>query len=213
MKHIDNQPSDSLLIKSGWRRHRITALRILVLLGLPLMVISQPIIAVGSIGYAFFDTLGILLVLAGVIGRFWCISYIGGHKSKLVFQDGPYSICRHPLYMFSTVASLGFGLMLGSLVISLALGAVVFFILLRTAAEEEIFLRAQFGQGYEEYAARVPRIIPNLSGWRTPPEITTRVKSMRVNLQDALVFISFIPLSRLIVWGRETFNLGVFSLI
>jgi protein-S-isoprenylcysteine O-methyltransferase Ste14 len=177
------------------------------------MVVCQPVIAVGSIGYAFFDTLGILLVLKGVIGRFWCISYIGGRKSKLVFQDGPYSICRHPLYLFSTVASLGLGLMLGSLVISLALGLVVFVILSRTAAEEELFLRAEFGQDYDKYSARVPRIIPNLSGWRTEPEINTKITSMRVNFQDSLVFISFIPLSHLVVWSRETFNLGLFSLI
>jgi hypothetical protein len=103
--------------------------------------------------------------------------------------------------------------MLGSLAISLALGMVVFLVLSRTAADEEIFLRAKFGQDYDGYSARVPRIIPNLKGWRTEPEITTKVKSMKVNLQDALVFISFIPLSRLIVWTRETFDLGMFSLI
>jgi protein-S-isoprenylcysteine O-methyltransferase Ste14 len=213
MKSITDQPSDSRLLKSWWRRQRINALRVSAVLSLPLLVVSQPVIAVGSIGHALLDTLGILLVLSGVIGRFWCISYIGGHKSKLVFQDGPYSICRHPLYLFSTVASLGLGLMLGSLVMSLAVGMVVFAILSRTAAHEEIFLRAKFGPDYDEYSARVPRIIPNLSAWRTEPEIVTKVKSMRVNFQDALVFMSFIPLSRLIVWARETFELGLFPII
>jgi protein-S-isoprenylcysteine O-methyltransferase Ste14 len=213
MKSITDQPSDSRLIKSWWRRQRINALRVSAVLGLPLLVVSQPVIAVGSIGYAVLDTLGILLVLTGVIGRFWCISYIGGRKSELVFQDGPYSICRHPLYLFSTVASLGLGLMLGSLVMSLVVGMVVFVILSRTAAHEELFLRAKFGPDYDEYSARVPRIIPNLSGWRSAPEIVTKVKEMRVNFQDALVFISFIPLSRLIVWARETFDLGLFPLI
>ncbi len=154
MKSITDQPSDSRLIKSWWRRQRINALRVSAVLGLPLLVVSQPVIAVGSIGYAVLDTLGILLVLTGVIGRFWCISYIGGRKSELVFQDGPYSICRHPLYLFSTVASLGLGLMLGSLVMSLVVGMVVFVILSRTAAHEELFLRAKFGPDYDEYSAR-----------------------------------------------------------
>jgi protein-S-isoprenylcysteine O-methyltransferase Ste14 len=213
MKSINQQSSGNVPIKSGWRRYRINILRVLVVLGLPLMVVAQPLMAVGGIGFALFDALGILLVLAGVLGRFWCISYIGGRKSALVFQDGPYSICRHPLYLFSTVASMGLGLMLGSLVISLAVGAVVFSILSLTAAEEELFLRAEFGPQYDEYAARVPRIIPKLSGWRTEAEITINIQTLKVNFQDALVFISFIPLSRLMVWARDAFDLGLFSLM
>lgn len=195
-----------------WVRHRINALRVAAVLFVPFLLIFQPVAAPASLPYTLMDTAGILLVFVGVLGRFWCIVYIGGRKSEVVFQDGPYSICRHPLYLFSTIATLGLGLMLGSFVLSVLFAAIVYFILSRTAQGEEKYLRAEFGNDYDDYAARVPRILPNTALWQTQEHVTADIRHLKDNFKDALVFILFIPATRIIVWLRETYELGIVSI-
>lgn len=192
-----------------WVRHRINALRVAAVLLVPFLLMFQPLVIPASLPYALMDTAGILLVFAGVLGRFWCIVYIGGRKSQVVFQDGPYSICRHPLYLFSTIATFGLGLMLGSFVLSVLFAAIVYFILSRTGQGEEKYLRAEFGTDYDDYAARVPRILPNVALWQTQAHVTADIRHLKGNFKDALVFILFIPATRLIVWLRDTYELGI----
>ena len=93
------------------------------------------------------------------------------------------------------MAVAGFGLMLGSLVLTAIFTALTFAILSQTAANEERRLRELFGATYETYAAPVPRIWPPLSLFRTEPEVTFRVDHLRNNLMDALVFLAFIPVA------------------
>ncbi len=177
---------------------RIRALRAMGLLLLPLMIFAQPIEMQPQWMFETLEMLGVFSVIAAVLGRFWSILYIGGHKNSRVIEQGPYSICRHPLYLFSTLGAVGLGLMLGSLLLTALLGGLTFLALGMTAAREEAFLRAEFGPSYEEYARRVPRILPQLAGFRTEASITVSVGQLRTNFFDALVFLSFIPLAEIL---------------
>lgn len=184
---------------------RITILRLAFLLVLPLLAFTQ-----SAWQGPFLDILqvtGTLAVVAGVLGRFWSILYIGGHKNRRVMDEGPYSVCRHPLYLFSTIGVLGFGLMLGSIVLTVLLGVVFFTILSVTAAREERYLRASLGEDYDRYAARVPRILPDPRLFRTSPVINVQIGTLRGNLADALVFLSLIPLAT--VFGMLQGALGL----
>jgi protein-S-isoprenylcysteine O-methyltransferase Ste14 len=198
---------------SVWRRQRINVLRLSVLLFIPLVLVVQPSILIGSAAHALLDSLGIMLILAGIAGRFWCIIHIGGRKSRLVLQDGPYSICRHPLYLFSTVATVGIGLTFGSILLAAGLGLVVLCVLYVTARHEERYLIAHFGEDYRAYARRVPRLIPSFGLWRSQAEIRIDTGALYGNFRDALVLMSFIPLSRFLVWLRETYDLGLVQMI
>jgi protein-S-isoprenylcysteine O-methyltransferase Ste14 len=180
---------------------RINILRLAFVCALPLALFTQS--AWGEAVFETLEILGIGLVIAAVLGRFWSILYIGGHKDRTIMQDGPYSICRHPLYLFSTLGVLGFGMMLGSIVMTALLGAVTLAILSATARKEEAFLRKQFGPDYGAYAARVPMILPRLSGFRTGSTITVSVPHLRQNLMDALVFLCFIPLAEILEHVKE----------
>jgi hypothetical protein len=142
-------------------------------------------------------------VIAAVLGRFWSILYIGGHKNNTVMQDGPYSVCRHPLYLFSTLGVFGLGLMLGSIVLAMALGGLTLVILSVTARKEEAILRGMFGSAYDIYAARVPMILPKPALFRSPATVTVSVPHLRENLMDALVFLTFIPLAELMEWLKD----------
>lgn len=175
---------------------RVNILRATFVLSLPLAICA--VSPWSGLVRETMNVAGIGLVVAAVLGRFWSILYIGGHKNMTVMQDGPYSICRHPLYLFSTIGVLGFGLMLGSVVLTLFLGGMTLAILSITARKEEAFLRGQFGPTYDAYAARVPMIVPRLSGFKTEATVVVSVHHLRHNLMDALVFLTFIPLARLL---------------
>ncbi len=179
------------------QRIRITALRLYFLLAIPLIVFSKSAWSETHWLFELLEVAGVFLIISGVLGRFWAILYIGGQKNRSVVQDGPYSICRHPLYLFSTIGVLGFGLMLGSIVLTLFLAGSVFAILSMTAAREEQYLRATFGAEYDAYARRVPRILPRPSLFSGPEFVTFSVPTLSRNLSDALVFLALIPLAEL----------------
>ncbi len=188
-------PSLSSKVKPFRQQIRIWVLRSYVVILLPLLVFTRSAWDHPEWLFDMFEVAGIFLVIAGVLGRFWSILYIGGRKNKEVMDQGPYSMCRHPLYLFSTLAVLGFGLMMGSLVLTVILGGGIFLILSMTASKEEAFLRQEFGEAYRTYAARVPRILPKPSLFHTDEEVTFNVKQLRTNLADALVFLATIPLA------------------
>ena len=176
------------------QRIRIWGLRLLFVLALPLILFTRPGWT-GPWAGGLFELAGIFLIIACVLGRFWAILYIGAMKNRTVMQDGPYSVCRHPLYLFSSLGALGFGLMLGSFILTAVLGGAVFAVLSATAAREEGFLRQRFGPAYDSYAARVPRILPAPALFQTPPTVTASLNAVRMNLADALVFLALIPLA------------------
>lgn len=184
------------------QRLRIAALRtVTALVVLPLVLLTRPLWDAGW-PRDLTRLLGTLLIVAAVLGRFWAILYIGARKNKEVMQDGPYSLCRHPLYLFSTLGVAGFGLLLGSWIMAGLVTLVIYAILSRTAAREERFLRAEFGAAYETYAREVPRILPRAAPIRTAPQILVSIAPLRMTYRDALVFLGFLPAAMLIDWTR-----------
>lgn len=174
---------------------RILSLRTFLILALPMILFTQSQWIDDHLLFDLLEVTGVFLIILGVLGRFWSILYIGGRKNLEVMQVGPYSICRHPLYLFSTIATIGFGLMLGSIVLTLLLGVGVFAILSATAAREEAFLHAEFGETYVQYAGRVPRILPDVRLFHTPRQHVFDTAVLRRNLRDALVFLFLIPVA------------------
>lgn len=194
------------------QRHRINTLRAVMVLILPLIFFTRPGLPLPGLLIDVLESLGMLLVIGGVLGRFWSILYIGSRKNAMVMDDGPYSVCRHPLYLFSTVAVLGFGLMLGSIILTVVMTGLVFYVLNDIAGKEERFLRSQFGAAYDAYAARTPRILPKMELFRTPQTVTFDVTTLRRNFFDALVFLSLIPLGELTEYFKDTGALVTFPL-
>lgn len=192
------QPTRTVAVNQAMR---INILRLAFVASLPLIIFTRSAWSEGV--FEVMEIIGLALVIAAVLGRFWAILYIGGHKNRTVMQDGPYSVCRHPLYFFSTLGVIGFGCLLGSLVVTAVLGALTLAILAATARKEEAFLRGTFGSAYDDYAARVPMILPKPSLFRTSDTITVSVPHLRTNLMDALVFLLFVPLAELIEYAKD----------
>jgi protein-S-isoprenylcysteine O-methyltransferase Ste14 len=56
------------------------------------------------------NTLALTLVTAAILGRIWCSTFVAGHKEEQLITEGPYALCRHPLYALSIVGGFGLGM-------------------------------------------------------------------------------------------------------
>lgn len=85
------------------------------------------------------------------------------YAEKLV-QGGIFAHCRNPLYVGNVMIIIGVGLASNSLLFVCT--AIPFFLFAYRAiiAAEENFLRNKFGQEFDDYCARVNRVVPNFSG-------------------------------------------------
>ena len=107
---------------------------------------------------------GVIFAVAGFCGRLWCLSYIAGRKKRVLVMEGPYSLCRHPLYFFSLVGGIGLGLCTQTFTAAL-LFALAFAVYYPQAIRgEETFLSDNFPD-YEEYKKRVPLFFPRWSNF------------------------------------------------
>ena len=102
----------------------------------------------------FFGAIGIV---AGLIVR----ALASGHvrKNEALATSGPYAYTRNPLYLGSLVMGIGFCVAARSWWVGLALGLMFFAIYVPVIRDEEAFLRRTFPE-FEEYARRVPRMVP-----------------------------------------------------
>jgi protein-S-isoprenylcysteine O-methyltransferase Ste14 len=95
------------------------------------------------------------------LGRLWSAS-ITRKENHRVVNTGPYRLVRHPIYTGISLAALATALQEGSL-IALAGAAILTLGWYVKARIEEDFLRAELGaQAYNDYAARVPMLVPFL---------------------------------------------------
>lgn len=146
---------------------------------------------------------GIVLMLMFVVGRCWCILFIGGHKDNRLSDIGPYSVVRNPLYLFNSIGLLGAGLMTGSLLMTAMLSVVLVVFYAMFVPLEERALHAIFGPAYADYCRRVPRWIPRLSGWRQPDKITISLRYLYRTFWHALAGFLWLGWLLMVAWCQE----------
>jgi protein-S-isoprenylcysteine O-methyltransferase Ste14 len=107
----------------------------------------------------------LLLVAPGV----WLRAYAAGYvrKNAELTRTGPYAYTRNPLYLGSMMIAFGFAAAAGSWVILIVLAVLFAVIYLPTIRSEETYLREHFA-GFDEYAAKVPRLLPRLTAAEFP---------------------------------------------
>lgn len=147
---------------------------------------------------------GYLALIVGVMGRVWCSAYIGGRKSQLIIDVGPYSMTRNPLYVYSFAGLVGFGLVSGMLSVAL-LFAVVFALYYRgVVAGEEIHLNRLHEEAFADYVARVPRWIPNLRLYREGTEPMGLPRNVLITIMETSTFFLAMPLFALIGYLQDS---------
>jgi protein-S-isoprenylcysteine O-methyltransferase Ste14 len=160
--------------------------------------------------HEFVEATGISLIGVAIVGRLWCTLYIGGRKAAELVQDGPYSISRNPLYVFSAIGAAGAGAQTGSVTIAFFFGVVTAVSFLLVARREERLLSSIFGDSFAAYCARVPRFFPRFSLYRDSATVTVVPKRLYTTFIDSLVFFTAFPFFELIEWLQLHHYLPIF---
>jgi len=125
------------------------------------------------------ESAGYLFLLGGLAVRMWSILYIGGRKSHELVTDGPYSICRNPLYVGTFLLAIGAGLCFENLLMLAAVFLIIGPVHLLAARMEERHLLELFPDAYPAYARQVPRFRPKFRNYRSREKVTVRVRAIR----------------------------------
>lgn len=140
-------------------------------------LLAIPAVTLAALGKpsAFSIAVGLPLAFVGEAVRAWAVGYSGVTtrgsevEAPALVTAGPYAYVRNPLYVGNVITALGFaiaftgkntapmriGLMTASLATMLGVYTVI-------VPHEEAFLRKTFGEAFDAYVARVPRIVPTL---------------------------------------------------
>lgn len=180
------------------RKKRIDLLRLVfVLIAAAGALIAHSWPSESSIDYAL-RWLGYGLSLAGLGIRTWSILYIGQRKGRALVADGPYSMCRHPLYVGTVLITVGAGLCFGNIPMgAVALAVTLPFHVLVARAEERNMVE-RFGEAYRQYKRRVPMFWFSIKSYRTADMIEVSTRSMRRAAREAILILLIPPLGSLV---------------
>lgn len=168
-----------------------------------LVLISAPGLPLASWASAELRAAGWLVFIAGAALRFWATLYIGGKKGLRVVHEGPYSLCRNPLYVGTFLIALSAALMMASLTL---IGGVIvgaMFYAWATVPAEERYLASRLGEPYHRYCQHTPRFWPRWSSFRTPRTVTVSVKALRLEMLRAVRWVWLPVLADLAVQLRS----------
>lgn len=182
---------DDGLTRVQRRRKRFVAFCGMLLLTVQLF--TESMWADGGLLHNLWEWIGYGLITACILGRTWCSIYIGGRKKHILVEQGPYSLSRNPLYLFSLIGGVGVGLQAGNLVTGLVFGLFIFAIFSGVILREEAVLRARFPAEFAAYARRVPRWGPRFANWWSDREVVVQPRLVLVTFRDALWFLAAIP--------------------
>lgn len=133
---------------------------------------------------------GIVLAMTGAIGRLWCSGYISGNKNRRLVTDGPYSLCRNPLYFFSFVGAVGVGLTTETATIPLVLTLAFALYYPAVIRSEEARLAELHGDAFTAYRRTVPRFWPSLAHYREPERAEISLIAFRRSLTEVVWFVA-----------------------
>ena len=133
----------------------------------PILPLPGPLQILPALAAAGLSIVSVWVSIASVrtLGREWSYEarLVEGHR---LATTGPYRWIRHPIYSAMLGKLLATGLVVSHW-IGLLAGLLLFCVgmAIRIASEEKL-LRAQFGREYDDYARRVPAILPRPFGPR-----------------------------------------------
>lgn len=189
-------------------------LGLLILLPFALSVLlSRAPLPEGTPAEFWFDAAGWMLFAGGAAFRWWATLYIGGRKTKQLACEGPYSICRNPLYFGTFLMCLSVAVVMQSFTFAGGLAIASMFYLSVTVSNEEHHLRRTFGHEYTEYCRRVPRFWPRPSLFQSRETIEVSVHGLMAEAGRAVrwvwipVLCEFVAHLRAEPWWPHPFHM------
>ncbi len=142
--------------------------------------------------------LGAVLVGVASLGRLWCSVYIAGYKTDRLVTQGPYSMCRNPLYFYSFLGAIGIGFATESFMIPLLIIIGFFAYYPFVIKSEETELAKLHKDEFEVYFKQVPRFFPKISNLTEPEEYVVKPVIFKKHMISALWFIWFLGILEVI---------------
>ncbi|MFW0596892.1 methyltransferase family protein [Acinetobacter baumannii] len=132
---------------------------------------------------------GWFFVGIGVMGRIWCSLYISGFKNAKLVTDGPYSLCRNPLYLFSYLGGVGIMLITETFIFPIVFTLYFLCYYHFVIRQEEAFLSEKYGTAYSDYIKTIPRFLPSFKNFKEPEFYQVSPKHFRIFLTQVVWFI------------------------
>ena len=152
--------------------------------------------------YLAIELLGFLLLIVAALGRLWSYAFIGGRKNQELCMDGPYSLCRNPLYFFSLIGISGAGLALQSVMLfAVAVAGFLIYYHFVIRAEERRLLTL-FGDAFTAYCREVPRFWPRIHKLAMPEIVSLPTKLFTRTLSEVFWFLAAIVIIEVIENGK-----------
>ena len=137
----------------------------------------------------FLFSTGLGLAAIGATGRIWCSFFISGRKDGELVTEGPYSISRNPLYVFSCIGLVGVGLSTETLTYPLLFLVIFGLYYPGIMAREERRLEELFGESFRKYRQRVPRFWPNSGLYSEPASWISNPRLFRRHILSDIWFV------------------------
>lgn len=151
--------------------------------------LSSPSVSEGSLTEFSLGVAGWICFSIGALFRWWATLYVGGKKQRELTINGPYSVCRNPLYLGSFLLALSIAFFLPSLTFAIGLLLATPIYLSVTVSWEEAKLREVFGEKYEQYRSRVPKFIPKLTLFDSPSTVPVNLRGMWAEFRNSLYWL------------------------
>ena len=187
-------------------------MRMGILALLPLLAFTRPGFENHALLVSLLQPVGAMILIGALFGRLWSMTYLGDRQNRVVVNDGPYSICRHPIYMFSVLLVFGAGMMLGSIVLTLIFTYLAYRMLSAAAEREERYLVEEFGETYRYYYRHTPGWFPQVTTLQFNPAVSVKLSGLKSGLLDAGVLLMLIPLSQMFETLQTARNLPTFPI-
>ena len=190
---MERQLQDLTAIQRPNQRARRIILAAACALGIGIFIVAGPYWPDEGFVHEGIELIGVGLITICVLGRAWCILRVGNRKNLEMAEDGPYSVVRHPMYVFAIIGAFGMGAQAGGVTAALVSGFVTWTILSMLSESDDENLVEIFGARYFHYMMRVPAFIPNFSLYRRSSSLTFGPRQLVVVCLDAMIFFASIP--------------------
>ena len=181
---------------------RLRMTRLFLVPGVLLALFSAPTHPEGSIANRTMELGGLVLLIVSSGGRVWAGAHALGRKNRTLVTDGPFSVVRNPLYLFSLIGFVGAGLAFGSLTLATVFALTFFAGHWPTIGAEERRLEELFPDAYEDYRAEVPRFVPSIRRPRSGDSLTLNPKGFQRSVLESMAIPMVYVLAEVVDWAR-----------
>ena len=176
--------------KTWWEHQRTGLSKLVAVVGFILLALTQSHWELQDENVAtFLFSTGLGLAAIGATGRIWCSFFISGRKDGELVTEGPYSISRNPLYVFSSIGLVGVGLSTETLTYPLLFLVIFGLYYPGIMAREERRLEELFGESFRQYRQRVPRFWPNPGLYCEPASWSSNPRLFRRHILSDIWFV------------------------